>query len=56
MKNLENFDVLEMTSEEIKKTNGGWFWSILAGAIVYEIVSDWDNFKAGLTGSAPIPN
>ena len=56
MKNLENYGVQEMSAKEIKKTDGGWFWPIVAAAVVYEIVSDWDNFKAGLTGSAPIPN
>ena len=47
MKKLENYGVQELNTQEIRETDGGWFWPIVAGAVVYEIVSDWDNFKDG---------
>ena len=48
---LENYGVVEMTTREMKTTNGGsphWFWPIAVGALVYEIVNDWEHFKDGL--------
>lgn len=53
---LENYGVQVLDTKKIKETNGGWFWPIVAGALVYEVISDWDNFKAGIAGNAPIPN
>ncbi len=54
MKNLENYGVLKLNTKEMRETDGGWFWPVVAGAIVYEIITDWKNFKAGLFGNAPI--
>jgi len=46
MKNLENYGVLEMNSQEIKETDGGGFWAAIAvgaiGSFLYEVVNDWD--------------
>ncbi len=55
MKNLEKFGVQELTTVEQRELEGGWFWPVLAAAIVVEIIGDWANFKAGLSGSAPAP-
>ena len=56
MKNLENYGVQEMNAEEIREIQGGlhWFWPVAAGAVLYEVVTDWKNFKAGLAGNPPI--
>lgn len=53
---LENYGVSEMETREMKEANGGVFgWDDLAIAVitlvVAEIISDWDNFKAGLNGN-----
>lgn len=61
MKNLEIYGVQEMNTQEMKKTDGGNpFWvlvgaGILIGAAI-EIMGDWDNLIAGLTGQCKIPN
>ncbi len=49
MKNLENLGVQEMNSSEITEINGG-----ALGEIIAEIIGDWENFKAGLMGKAPV--
>ena len=58
MKNLKNYGVLEMDAKEINEINGGDFGlTVLAGLVIaagVEIVDDWENFKAGLSGSAPV--
>ena len=42
---------------ECNRINGG-IWALIAGALIgaaiYEIVDDWDNFKAGLAGRPEI--
>jgi len=53
MKNLENYGVIEMNTQEIKETDGGIFGlddiligiAIAAGAA---IINDWDDFKKGV--------
>ncbi|NQU80088.1 MAG: hypothetical protein HQ543_01055 [Bacteroidetes bacterium] len=53
---LEKFGVQEMNTIKMKETNGGCIGILAAIAIGLaiaagtEIFSDWDNFKAGLTG------
>ncbi len=45
MKNLENFEVQELNSGELKENNGGfigWFASAIAGSFVYGVIEDWD--------------
>ena len=56
---LEKFGVQEMNTIKMKETNGGF--GILAAIAIgiaiaagAEIFSDWDNFKAGLTGKPEI--
>jgi len=52
MKNLclENYGVSRLETQEKKTIDGGnpWVWAILVGAVVNEIIGDWDHFKAGL--------
>jgi hypothetical protein len=56
MKNLENFGVHEMSMNEQKVIDGGvvWWIPIIVTAVVFAVVNDWKNFKAGLFGHAPI--
>jgi|AntAceMinimDraft_12_1070368.scaffolds.fasta_scaffold181661_1 hypothetical protein len=56
MKNLENFGVHEMSINEQKAIDGGvvWWIPIIVTAVVFAVVNDWKNFKAGLFGHAPI--
>tara|TARA_B110001452_G_C14887051_1_gene310062 strand:- start:328 stop:501 length:174 start_codon:yes stop_codon:yes gene_type:complete len=54
MKHLENYGVQELNAREITETDGGWLWPIIGGAIIYEIITDWGNFKAGLFGERPV--
>ncbi|MGF7215792.1 hypothetical protein GGR92_001932 [Spirosoma lacussanchae] len=53
---LDNFDVVEMDEYAIQQTQGGTpiHVAILIGvaiAAATEIIQDWDNFKAGLSGN-----
>lgn len=50
MKNLKNYGVQVLDTKEIREIGGGWFWPVIAGAAVYEIISDWNNFENGLMG------
>lgn len=55
IKNLSFY--YELDKDELTRTYGGVFWFIVGGiavAIVKEVLSDWDNFKAGLTGQPEI--
>lgn len=59
MENLEKLGVLELKKKEIKLTNGGILGidDIIVGVVVgatLAIISDWENFKAGLSGKPPI--
>jgi len=57
---IQNFENLsEISIEEQRGINGGFFGlddlviGLVIGAAV-EIISDWDNFKAGLSGRPPV--
>ncbi len=55
MKNLENYGVQEMNAMEIRNTDGGvlgWDDFIVGTAllVVGAIITDWDDFKAGISG------
>ena len=49
---LENYGVAAMTTREMKTTNGG-VWQVVGALVVAAatvIMTDWANFKAGLSG------
>jgi hypothetical protein len=55
IKNFSNYE--ELDRDELIGISGGVIWYIIAGIIVAvanEVISDWDNFKAGLTGQPEI--
>ncbi len=55
IKNLSYYR--ELNKDELSGIYGGVIWYLIAGvvvAVVNEIVSDWDNFKAGLRGQPEI--
>jgi hypothetical protein len=58
MKAFKDFtNYRELDQKELIGTSGGVIWFIVGGIIVAmarEVMSDWDNFKAGLTGQAEI--
>jgi hypothetical protein len=60
MKNLEirSSSFTELTKKEQQEITGGnWgvnFWGPVLAQAVKEIVSDWDNFKRGLTGQPEV--
>jgi hypothetical protein len=49
MLDLKNLGVVEMSSQEVQETEGGFIWVIL-GAIATACIADWDNFERGLRG------
>jgi hypothetical protein len=54
-KNFSHYE--ELDRDELIGISGGVIWYIIAGIIVAavnEVISDWDNFKAGLTGQPEI--
>ena len=56
---VSTYGVEEMRQQDLKTINGGIgvVETIIAGAIVAaaaQIISDWDNFKAGLFGREEI--
>ena len=56
MRNLKHYEVKELDKIELKKVYGGWVRIVLGAlaAIAKEVIGDWDNFKAGMNGDAPI--
>lgn len=59
--NLLNSNVRSLTKEELREVNGGVFGldDLLIGVAVgacIQIMSDWDNFKRGLSGRPEIPH
>jgi len=55
IKNIRDFQ--ELNQSELIDISGGFIWYIVGGlaiAIAKEVMSDWDNFKAGLTGQPEI--
>jgi len=55
IKNLGYFH--ELDKDELSGIAGGVIWFIIGGLIVAvakEVISDWDNFKAGLAGQPEI--
>jgi hypothetical protein len=61
MKNLEleNLELEELTLCEKKEMNGGVLGldDLLVGigiAVVVQVISDWDNFKRGISGGREI--
>jgi hypothetical protein len=54
MKTFKDFtDYRELDQKELTGISGGVIWFIIGGIIVAmakEVISDWDNFKAGLSG------
>ncbi|MCL2502109.1 MAG: hypothetical protein FWE30_07220 [Bacteroidales bacterium] len=57
--NLNECGVCEISQKEMAETNGGVglleliLIGIVVGAVI-EVINDWDNFKAGLTGQPEI--
>ena len=49
MENL-NYQITDLTLTEQREVNGGAIWHALAIALAAAIITDWDNFKAGLSG------
>ncbi|WP_339663546.1 hypothetical protein [uncultured Polaribacter sp.] len=44
MKNLKNFNVQELSIQEQKETDGGWFLTLLVVALVVGVVAGlWDS-------------
>jgi len=58
MESLKNIgDFQELDQSEMTGISGGVFWYIVGGIVVAmarEVMNDWDNFKAGLTGQPEI--
>jgi hypothetical protein len=47
----------ELDKDELTGISGGVIWYLVGGivlAITKEVLSDWDNFKAGLAGQPEI--
>lgn len=60
MKNVKDYGVQEMSTNEMKKIDGGLpFLALVAAGIIIgaaiEIIQDWDNFVGGLKGQCEIP-
>lgn len=56
MKNVKDYGVQEMDTNEMKKIDGGSFWAVFGGIVfaglVYEVLTEgsaqcWADFKAG---------
>jgi tetrahydromethanopterin S-methyltransferase subunit G len=58
--NVNNLNLVELNAKDAKDTNGGDF-GIVSGIVVgivvgaaVQIMSDWENFEAGLAGTKPV--
>lgn len=49
-----NYQIRDLTLTEQKEVNGGVIWAALIVAAFVAVISDWDNFKAGLAGKPEI--
>jgi bacteriocin-like protein len=50
-------DFQELNQSEMATISGGVFWYIVGGLVIAmakEVMHDWDNFKAGLSGQPEI--
>ena len=48
----------ELTDAELLTVDGGFWWVVVGGvaaAVGAQILADWDDFKAGLSGTCPKP-
>jgi hypothetical protein len=53
MENL-NCQTTDLTLTEQRDVNGGFFWGGLVIAAFVAVITDWDNFKAGIAGKPEI--
>jgi lactobin A/cerein 7B family class IIb bacteriocin len=44
------FGLTDLSDHELKEVNGGTIWQALVIAAIVAVITDWDNFKAGLSG------
>jgi hypothetical protein len=56
---LDGYGVVELDERILKNTDGGWAWLVAIAVGIgigagVQIMSDWDNFKAGLSGEPEI--
>jgi hypothetical protein len=49
-----NYQITDLTLTEQREVNGGILWEALLVAAAIAVISDWDNFKAGLAGKPEI--
>lgn len=47
MKHLENYGVQELSTKEMKTTDGGFWQYVVAGALY--VMSEWDDISAGFS-------
>ena len=45
-----NYQITDLTLTEQREINGGAIWQALVIAAIVAVITDWDNFKAGLSG------
>jgi hypothetical protein len=56
--NLEKLNLVELNAQEVQETEGGIFGldDLVIGVLVAaaaQVMSDWENFEAGLNGHPP---
>jgi len=49
-----NYQIRDLTLTEQREVNGGIVWEALLIAAVANVIADWDNFKAGISGKPEI--
>jgi len=50
----QNYQIADLTLTEQRDVNGGIVWGGLLIAAFVAVITDWDNFKAGLAGKPEI--
>jgi hypothetical protein len=50
MKNLQDYNVVEMNSNECQSMNGGWFLRAVAGLVFWHW-DNWDDIKEGFNSA-----
>jgi hypothetical protein len=51
--NIEKIGLMTIDNSDLEDIHGGSWPQLFGGLVLAGIIADWDDFKAGLSGSCP---